>query len=137
MYGGNSNWRGPVWFPVNYLVLRALLQYDRFFGADFRIEYPTGSGTEHTLREIAADLANRLVAIWLPDQDGRRPVFGDIETFQRDPAWYDNLLFHEYFHGDIGAGLGASHQTGWTALVADLILDPPGNDQSSRGYTIL
>ena len=126
MYGGNSNWRGPVWFPVNYLVIRALLQYDQFLGSDFRIDYPVGSGREVTLREVAGDLADRLVSIWLPDSDGRRPVYGGVERMQTDPAWKDNLLFYEYFHGDNGAGLGAMHQTGWTALVADLLLDPPG-----------
>jgi hypothetical protein len=126
MYGGNSNWRGPVWFPVNYLAIRALLQYDQFFGPDFTVEYPTGSDKQLTLKEIAGDLADRLVGIWLPDAAGRRPVYGGLELFQTDPAWKDNLLFHEYFHGDNGAGLGAAHQTGWTALVADLILDPPG-----------
>jgi hypothetical protein len=126
MYGGNSNWRGPVWFPVNYLVLRALLQYDQFVGPDFAVPYPTGSEQRLTLRAIAQDLADRLVGIWLPDADGRRPVFGGMERFQHDPAWKDNLLFHEYFHGDNGAGLGASHQTGWTALVVDLLVDPPG-----------
>ena len=126
MYGGNSNWRGPVWFPVNYLVIRALLQYDRFLGSDFTIDYPVGSGREVTLREVAGDLADRLVSIWLPDSDGRRPVYGGVERMQTDPAWKDNLLFYEYFHGDNGAGLGAMHQTGWTALVADLLLDPPG-----------
>ena len=125
MYGGNSNWRGPVWFPVNYLVIRALLQYDEFLGSGFRIEYPVGSGQEVTLREVAGDLADRLVSIWLPDSDGRRPVYGGVERMQTDPAWKDNLLFYEYFHGDNGAGLGAMHQTGWTALVADLLLDPP------------
>ena len=125
MYGGNSNWRGPVWFPVNYLVIRALLQYDQFFGPDFTIEYPTGSGRQLTLREVAGDLADRLVSIWLPGPDGRRPVYGGVERMQTDPAWKDNLLFYEYFHGDNGAGLGAMHQTGWTALVADLLIDPP------------
>ncbi len=130
MYGGNSNWRGPVWFPVNYLVIRSLLQYQEFFGDDVTFEYPTGSGQQRTLRAIAGDLAERLVSIWLPDADGARPVFGGIEMLQHDPAWKDNLLFHEYFHGDNGAGLGAMHQTGWTAVVADLILDPP--DRSTR-----
>jgi hypothetical protein len=125
MYGGNSNWRGPVWFPVNYLVIRALLQYDQFFGPDFTVEYPTGSGHQATLRDVAGDLADRLVSIWLPDPDGRRPVYGGVDRLQTDPAWKDNLLFYEYFHGDNGAGVGAMHQTGWTALVADLILDPP------------
>jgi len=130
MYGGNSNWRGPVWFPVNYLIIRALLQYDQFLGPDFTIEYPTGSGRQLTLRAIAGDLTDRLVSIWLPGPDGRRPVYGGVDRLQTDPAWKDNLLFYEYFHGDNGAGLGAMHQTGWTALVADLILDPPG--QSHR-----
>jgi hypothetical protein len=125
MYGGNSNWRGPVWFPINYLVIRALLEYDQFFGHEFTIEYPTGSGQHLPLRDIAGDLADRLVSIWLPGPDGRRPVYGGVELLQSDPAWKDNLLFFEYFHGDNGAGLGAMHQTGWTSLVADLLLDPP------------
>jgi hypothetical protein len=125
MYGGNSNWRGPVWFPVNYLLIRSLINFHRFYGDDFELEYPTGSGVQRTLREIAGDLAERLIAIWLPDADGRRPVYGGTDRLQEDPAWKDNLLFFEHFHGDNGAGLGAMHQTGWTALVADLILDPP------------
>ena len=125
MYGGNSNWRGPVWFPVNYLLIRSLVNFHRFYGDDLTLEYPTGSGEQRTLLEIARDLANRLVAIWLPDADGRRPVYGGTERLQTDPAWKDNLLFFEHFHGDNGAGLGAMHQTGWTAVVADLILDPP------------
>jgi len=116
---------GPVWFPVNYLVIRALLQYDQFFGPEFTIEYPTRSGQQFTLREVAGDLADRLVSIWVPGTDGRRPVYGGVDKLQSDPAWKDNLLFYEYFRGDSGAGLGAMHQTGWTALVADLILDPP------------
>ncbi len=126
MYGGNSNWRGPVWLPVNYLIIRALLQYEQFMGAEASIEYPTGSGRHLALRDVAGDLADRLVSIWLPGPDGRRPVYGGVEKLQNDPAWRNNLLFFEYFHGDNGAGLGAMHQTGWTALVADLILDPPG-----------
>jgi hypothetical protein len=125
MYGGNSNWRGPVWLPTNYLVIRALLQYDQFFGEAFQVEYPTGSGRRMTFGEVAGDLADRLVSIWLPDPEGRRPVNGHQDVRDFDPAWRDNLEFFEYFHGDLGAGLGASHQTGWTALVADLILDPP------------
>ena len=129
MYGGNSNWRGPVWFPINYLVIRELLQYDQFLGADFTLEYPTGSGRMLSLRDIAGDLSDRLVGIWLPDLDGRRPVYGSAQKPQTDPAWRNNLLFFEYFNGDNGAGLGAMHQTGWTALVADLIIDPP---RSSR-----
>jgi hypothetical protein len=129
MYGGNSNWRGPVWFPINYLIIRELLQYDEFLGPDFTMEYPTGSGRRASLRDIAGDLSDRLVGIWLPGADGRRPVYGGVDKLQTDPAWKDNLLFFEYFHGDDGAGLGAMHQTGWTALVADLIIDPP---RSSR-----
>jgi hypothetical protein len=125
MFGGNSNWRGPVWMPVNYLAIRQFVLYDQFLGEGFTVEYPTGSGTGRTFREIAQDLANRIVAIWLPDENDRRPVYGGSERLQTDPAWKDNLLFFEYFHGDNGAGLGAMHQTGWTALVADLILDPP------------
>jgi len=129
MYGGNSNWRGPVWFPINYLIIRELLQYDTFLGPDSAVEYPTGSGRRVTLRDVAGDLADRLVSIWLPGPDGRRPVYGDVDKLQDDPAWKDNLLFYEYFNGDNGAGVGAMHQTGWTALVADLIIDPP---RSSR-----
>ncbi len=124
MYGGNSNWRGPIWFPMNYLVIRSLVRFHDFLGDDFTVEYPTGSGNLHTLREIAQDLADRLTSIFLRGPDGRRPVFGGTERLQRDPAW-DNLLFFEYFNGDDGAGLGASHQTGWTALLLDLLLDPP------------
>jgi hypothetical protein len=124
MYGGNSNWRGPVWFPINYAVIQALRRYHESAGDDFTVEYPTGSGRRLTLAEVAQDLSDRLVAIWLPGPDGRRPVYGGIELLQSDPAWRDNLLFFEYFNGDDGAGLGAMHQTGWTALVADLILDP-------------
>jgi hypothetical protein len=121
MFGGNSNWRGPVWFPLNYLVATALERYHEFFGDELTIEYPTGSGTNVTLDVVATDFWERLVSIFLADQDGRRPCFGDTQRMQTDPRWRDNLLFHEYFHGDNGAGLGASHQTGWTGLVADVI----------------
>ena len=121
MFGGNSNWRGPVWFPLNYLVATALQRYHEFFGEELTIEYPTGSGTNVTLDVVAADFWERLVSLFLVDQDGRRPCFGGIQRMQADPRWRDNLLFHEYFHGDTGAGLGASHQTGWTGLVADVI----------------
>jgi hypothetical protein len=131
MFGGNSNWRGPVWFPVNYLAIRQFVIYQRFFGDDFKLDYPTGSGQQRTFGQIAQDLADRLIAIWLPGPDGRRPVYGAVERLQTDPAWKDNLTFNEYFHGDNGAGLGAAHQTGWTALVADLILDPPGSSSTS------
>lgn len=133
MYGGNSNWRGPVWMPTNYLVLRSLLLYDELLGSEFTVEHPTGSGRQHTLREVASDLADRLIGIWLPDGSGRRPVSGSQPLLAEDPAWKDNLLFYEYFHGDNGAGLGASHQTGWTALVVDLLLDPPSRAQQVFG----
>src|SRR5262249_41954933 len=120
MFGGNSNWRGPIWMPVNYLVVSALTRYARFLGDDATIEYQTGSGRHLTLSEIASDLQRRLIALFLVGEDGRRPCFGWVERLQTDPAWKDNLLFFEYFHGDNGAGLGAAHQTGWTGLVADL-----------------
>jgi hypothetical protein len=122
MFGGNSNWRGPIWMPVNYLVVAALGRYARFLGDDVTIEYPTGSGVHLTMGAIADDLRHRLTSIFLVDADGRRPCFGWVERFQTDPAWKDNILFNEYFHGDNGAGLGASHQTGWTGLVADMII---------------
>jgi hypothetical protein len=126
MFGGNSNWRGPIWMPVNYMAIRQFVIYGSFFGDGFKLEYPTGSGHELTFAEIAQDLTDRLISIWRPGPDGRRPVYGGTERLQSDPAWRTNLTFNEYFHGDNGAGLGATHQTGWTALVADLILDPPG-----------
>jgi hypothetical protein len=121
LFGGNSNWRGPVWFPINLLIIRALLGFYRYFGDAFRIECPTGSGKLMTLEEVAVDLSQRLTRIFLKDVNGRRPVYGATEKFQRDPLWRDNILFFEYFHGDNGAGLGASHQTGWTATVARMI----------------
>jgi hypothetical protein len=126
MFGGNSNWRGPIWFPVNYLVVSALNRYGRFFGDRLNVEYPTGSGNQMTISEIADDLRRRLISIFLVGEDGRRPCYGGTERFQNDPAWKDNILFSEYFHGDNGAGLGATHQTGWTGLVADLILQAHG-----------
>jgi hypothetical protein len=122
LFGGNSNWRGPVWFPVNALVIDALRAYGRFFGDDLSVESPVGSGQEATLGAIADDIADRLIALFRNDFSGRRPVHGQQEKFHRDPAWHDLIPFHEYFHGDTGAGLGASHQTGWTGLVADLLL---------------
>jgi hypothetical protein len=127
MFGGNSNWRGPIWFPLNFLVVTALDRYHRFFGDDVKVDYPTGSGTLHTLAEIATDLRRRLISLFLRDADGKRPCFGGVERLQDDPAWRDNVFFNEYFHGDNGAGLGASHQTGWTGVVADLIRGRPGN----------
>ncbi len=121
MFGGNSNWRGPVWVPVNVMLIRALLNYYLYYGDTFRIECPTGSGNSMNLFEVARELSERLIRIFLRDEHGRRPVFGGIEKFQSDPNWKDFLLFHEYFHGDNGAGLGASHQTGWTGLVGSLV----------------
>ncbi|HEX2317971.1 MAG TPA: hypothetical protein VHJ18_03210 [Streptosporangiaceae bacterium] len=121
LFGGNSNWRGPIWFPMNYLVISALERYHTFFGDELTIEYPTGSGRLLTLDHIAADLSDRLISIFARDAGGHRPCFGGNQTLQSNPAWRDNLSFSEYFHGDNGAGLGASHQTGWTGLVADLI----------------
>jgi hypothetical protein len=121
MFGGNSNWRGPVWMPVNVLLIRALLSFYAYYGDNFKIECPTGSGRLMNLFEVAREIANRLTRIFLRDESGRRPVYGGTEKFQTDPHWKDNILFYEYFHGDNGAGLGASHQTGWTGLVAKLI----------------
>jgi hypothetical protein len=121
MFGGNSNWRGPIWFPLNYLLSNSLQTYHAFFGDDFTVEYPTGSGQRKNLSEVAADLRERLVSIFLRGEDGRRPCHGWVDTLQNDPNWRDNVYFNEYFHGDNGAGLGASHQTGWTGLIADVI----------------
>jgi hypothetical protein len=121
MFGGNSNWRGPIWMPVNALIVRALLQYYAYFGDGFTVECPTGSGRHMTLYEVAGELTRRLSAVFLRGADGRRPVYGGTEKFQRDPHWRDCILFYEYFHGDNGAGLGASHQTGWTGIVARLL----------------
>jgi Mannosyl oligosaccharide glucosidase. len=121
LYGGNSNWRGPVWFPLNYLLIESLQKYDYMFGDSFTVEMPTGSGNYCTLWEVATELSHRLIRLFLPDESENRPCNGGPSRFQTDPHWRDHLLFHEYFHGDNGAGLGASHQTGWTALVAKLI----------------
>jgi hypothetical protein len=121
MFGGNSNWRGPIWMPVNLIIIRALLQFYLFYGDSFRIECPTGSGHEMTLFEVAREIARRLASIFLRDETGRRPVYGGARKFQEDPHWRDLLLFYEYFHGDNGAGIGASHQTGWTGTIAKLI----------------
>jgi hypothetical protein len=120
MFGGNSNWRGPIWMPVNALIVRALLQYYTYFGNDFTVECPTGSGKHMNLYQVAADITRRLERIFLRGPDGRRPVYGGADKFQHDPHWRDCLLFYEYFHGDNGAGLGASHQTGWTGIIARL-----------------
>jgi hypothetical protein len=121
MFGGNSNWRGPIWMPVNALLIRALLSFYLYYGDSFKIECPTGSGRQLNLFDVAREIANRLTRIFLRDKTGRRPVYGGTEKFHTDPYWKDNILFYEYFHGDNGAGIGASHQTGWTGLVAKLI----------------
>jgi len=121
MFGGNSNWRGPVWMPVNALLIRALINFYLYYGDSFKVECPTGSGCMMNLFEVATEISDRLTRIFLRNEQGRRPVYGGIERFQSDPHWRDHILFHEYFHGDNGAGLGASHQTGWTGLVAKLI----------------
>jgi hypothetical protein len=128
LFGGNSNWRGPVWFPLNHLLVDALRRFHGYLGPEFTVEHPTGSGRTCTLEQVADDLSARLVALFLPDARGWRPVYGPYARFVEDPAWREMIPFHEYFHGDTGAGLGASHQTGWTGLVADLLLA-----QRSRG----
>jgi len=121
LFGGNSNWRGPVWFPLNYLLVESLQKFHHYLGNDFKVEFPTGSGNLLTLQEVAAELSRRLTGIFLRSEHGRRPVFGKLGKFQTDPHWRDLVFFHEYFDGDSGAGLGASHQTGWTGLVAKML----------------
>jgi hypothetical protein len=121
LFGGNSNWRGPIWFPINYLIIESLLEYNHYYGDSFQVECPTGSGRMMTLEQVADELAHRLLRLFRRAPDGSRPIFGDQALFQHDPHWRDLLPFHEYFHGDSGKGLGASHQTGWTGLVAVLL----------------
>jgi hypothetical protein len=132
LFGGNSNWRGPIWFPVNFLLVESLQRFHHYLGPDFTVECPTGSGRMMTLAQVADDISQRLARIFLRDGSGRRPVYGDIELFQRDPHWSDLLQFHEYFHGDTGRGVGASHQTGWTGLVAKL-LQQSGERAAKKG----
>jgi hypothetical protein len=121
MFGGNSNWRGPIWMPVNMLILRALLQYYLYFGESFTIECPTGSGKQMNLYQVAEEIGRRLTAIFLKDEQGNRPVHGAARKFQEDPHWKDYPLFYEYFHGDSGVGVGASHQTGWSGAIARIM----------------
>jgi hypothetical protein len=121
MFGGNSNWRGPIWMPVNGLIIRALLQYHGYYGDNFTIECPTGSGNQMNLYQVAENISGRLASIFLQDKNGKRPVYGGTKKFQDDPYWRDNILFYEYFHGDNGAGIGASHQTGWTGIIARIM----------------
>jgi hypothetical protein len=120
-FGGNSNWRGPVWFPVNYLIIESLQKFHHYYGDDFQVECPTGSGRLMTINEVAQEISRRLAKLFLRDQQGRRPVLGHYDKLQRDPHFRDCILFYEYFHGEDGRGLGASHQTGWTGLIAKLL----------------
>jgi hypothetical protein len=121
LFGGNSNWRGPIWFPVNFLIIESLQKFHHYLGDDYRVECPTGSGKFMTLWEVAQELGRRLSSIFLRDGNGLRPVHGESDKFQHDPQWKDLVLFYEYFHGDNGRGVGASHQTGWTGIVAKLL----------------
>jgi len=121
LFGGNSNWRGPIWFPVNYLIIESLQKFHHYYGNDFKIECPTGSGHYLTINQVASELGHRLLRIFARNEKGRRPVFGQNERLQSDPHFRDYLNFHEYFHGDNGRAVGASHQTGWTGLIAKVI----------------
>lgn len=132
MFGGNSNWRGPIWFPINYLIIESLRKFYSYYGDEFMVECPTGSGNLKNLNEVANDLSKRLIKLFEHDQNGRRPVFGNTEVFQQEPRWNEHIPFYEYFHGDTGAGLGASHQTGWTGLVANLIQQLEVNEGSKE-----
>ena len=135
LFGGNSNWRGPIWFPINFLLVEALQKFHHYFGDGYTVECPTGSGRMMTLAEVAAEISQRLTRIFLDDANGRRPVFGENALFQLDPAWHHLIPFHEYFNGDTGAAVGASHQTGWTALVAKLLQQSGETDESDRSRT--
>jgi hypothetical protein len=142
MFGGNSNWRGPIWMPVNALIIRALLNFYLYYGDNFKIECPTGSGKLMNLFEVSKEISDRLTRIFLRNEQGRRPVYGGTEKFQADPHWRDHILFYEYFHADNGAGLGASHQTGWTGLVAKMIqlfgfLDPQKMLEVGKGAAFI
>ena len=122
LFGGNSNWRGPIWMPVNFLILHALKQYHLYYGDTFKVECPTGSGNMKNLGQVAEELARRLTHIFLLDAEGKRAVFGGCKLFNDDPHWRDLVPFHEYFHGDTGRGCGASHQTGWTGVIAQILI---------------
>jgi hypothetical protein len=121
LYGGNSNWRGPLWFPINFLIIESLQKFHHYYGDALKVEFPTGSGHLMNLWDVSIELSKRLIRLFQLDQQGRRPIYGGMQKFQHDPHWKDLILFNEYYHGDNGAGLGASHQTGWTALIAKLI----------------
>jgi hypothetical protein len=129
LFGGNSNWRGPIWMPVNYLLIESLQKFHHYYGDDFKVECPTGSGKFLTLLEIADELSRRLCQLFLRDAQGRRPVLGDSALLQEDPHFRDYVPFYEYFHGDNGRGVGASHQTGWTGLVAKLLMPRRGDER--------
>jgi hypothetical protein len=133
LFGGNSNWRGPIWFPINFLLVEALQKFHHYFGDGYKVECPTGSGQMLTLWEVSQELSRRMSRIFLNDMHHRRPVFGAADLFQTDPNWHDLIPFHEYFHGDTGAGVGASHQTGWTAIVAKLIQQSGEAHEGHRG----
>jgi hypothetical protein len=121
VFGGNSNWRGPIWLPCNFMIIESLRRFHRYYGDDFKIECPTRSGQQMTIRQAADELERRVASLFLRDAQGRRPVFNGYPKFQNDPHFRDHILFHEFFHGDNGSGLGASHQTGWTGLVARML----------------
>jgi len=133
LFGGNSNWRGPIWFPLNFLLIEALERYHHFYDDELTVECPTGSGKYVTLDEVADELRRRLVSLFVPDGQGRRACHGDEGRYARDAHWKELVLFHEYFHGETGEGLGASHQTGWTALVANMVLGPCRRDVHAGG----
>jgi hypothetical protein len=126
LFGGNSNWRGPIWFPINYLLIESLQKFHHYYGEELTVECPTGSGRLLTLAEVATELSRRLMRLFLRNEAGQRPIYGGNHIFQEDPHWRDLILFNEYFHGDNGAGLGASHQTGWTGLIAKLVQQSGG-----------
>jgi hypothetical protein len=134
LFGGNSNWRGPVWMPLNFLIIEALQRFHYYLGDEYMVEYPSGTGTMKNLWEISLDLSRRLMSIFFRNNGGRRPAFGLCSKFQEDPHWRDHLFFHEYFHGDDGSGIGASHQTGWTGLIAKLLQQYSEYAQSPRGH---
>ncbi len=129
LFGGNSNWRGPIWFPINYLIVESLQKFHYYYGDELKVECPTGSGQMMTLGQVATELSKRLMGLFLRNVEGQRPIYAGLHTFQADPHWRDLILFNEYFHGDNGAGLGASHQTGWTGVVAKLIQQSGGQDE--------
>jgi hypothetical protein len=134
LFGGNSNWRGPIWFPVNFLLIESLQKFHHYLGEDYKVECPTGSGTFLTLWEVAREISRRLSSIFLRDRGGLRPVHGNSDKFQHDPHWNDLILFYEYFHGDSGRGVGASHQTGWTGVVAKLLQQSGERDLNTTDH---